>query len=632
MELQVSGKLKSATADEPSFKGFRIEALFDLKPISIPSPSSTARPITAESAPYQTAPDSAMSTSAEPPISIRVSALSDDAGNFTLVFPDQHEIATETVKLTVSLPAGRIIRDIEVKTVDLCDPIAIEVEPFEAVPVDTAAPKVNTPQRVAVDALFTTDAAVRRAITENLKSRRGESEAVAARVEKGWNFRPSRLSADELGRRHYVAPGSDPGGVLETVILTGVDALRSAKTERALTLRNTAELRKFIKKNQEPVDSLHGVLELGQLIEFIQARGAGPFVGAELTSTPYRADAEAEAILDAVGKGNRKDGAPVARQQALTSNAFETAEFVKSTVNTQMMPATAPEAQLAYSKIPNSADEDNAQKAILQSFELREGPTDVTSYHDFHTLHIAFEHVWTEIFDGQLASLGRELFTKYVELKDFVGSSDPDLSISTLDDLKRLIEQVKSLSNFTAASIPGTAGDGSDTSAQKPPAEPKDWTEQVKEALPPELRAPIEFFESLFRGMKIVTWDSFPLSMRGETIRVRFEENAVAANEVEIVMQPVNTEPWKLIHFREFDSSGNLGEQWRVSNDARDKQRDSSIYVGSLPLWTHTLTYGTLEFFGERDVTRDHISYYVLVGLPEKIKDRTRVIFTWSSQ
>jgi hypothetical protein len=240
--------------------------------------------------------------------------------------------------------------------------------------------------------------------------------------------------------------------------------------------------------------------------------------------------------------------------------------------------------------------------------------------------------VWTEIFDGQLASLGRELYTKYVELKDFIGSSDPDPSISTLDDLKRLIEQVQSLSDFTAASIPGNADDGGDTSAQEPPVEPKDWTEQVKSALPPELRAPIEFFESIFRGTQIITWDSFPLSMRGETIRVRFEENAVAANEVEIVMQPVNTEPWKLIHFREFDSSGKLGEQWRVSNDARDNQRDSAIYVGSLPLWTHTLTYGTLEFFGERDVTRDHISYYVLVGLPEKLKDRMRVVFTWSSQ
>jgi hypothetical protein len=42
MELQVSGKLKTGTAEQPSFKGFRIEALFDRKPVPTPSPPSTS--------------------------------------------------------------------------------------------------------------------------------------------------------------------------------------------------------------------------------------------------------------------------------------------------------------------------------------------------------------------------------------------------------------------------------------------------------------------------------------------------------------------------------------------------------------------------------------------------------------
>ena len=100
MKLHVSGKLKSATAKQPSFKGFRIEALFDRKPVPTPSPSSTSRPLPdevigiddasassietrLERAPDQIAPASATSTSVEPPISFRVSAVSDDAGNFT---------------------------------------------------------------------------------------------------------------------------------------------------------------------------------------------------------------------------------------------------------------------------------------------------------------------------------------------------------------------------------------------------------------------------------------------------------------------------------------------------------------------------------------------------------------------
>src|SRR5262245_16535181 len=285
MEMQVAGKLKTANAKEPSFKGFRIEALFDCKPVPTSSPPRTSRPLTAD--PF------------------RVSALSDDAGNFTLAFPDPREIATETVKLAVVLPAGRVVREMELMRADLGQSITIEVETLDAGVYDQAPPEVDTPQGVVVDALFRTDVAVRRAITQNLKSLRGESEAIAARVDKAWKFNPSQLSAEELARRHHVEPGSDPGEVLERVIMSGVHALRSAGTERALTLRNGAELKKLIKNNQELDGSLRGVVELGPLIELIQRQGAGPFVGAEPTSTRYRAEAEADAILDAIGNGER---------------------------------------------------------------------------------------------------------------------------------------------------------------------------------------------------------------------------------------------------------------------------------------------------------------------------------------
>ncbi len=103
----------------------------------------------------------------------------------------------------------------------------------------------------------------------------------------------------------------------------------------------------------------------------------------------------------------------------------------------------------------------------------RSSPSDVKSHYDFNTLQIAFAHVWTQIFDGQLDSLGRELYHKYVELKDFAGSTAPDLEISTLADLKKLIEKVKSLTAFTDDSMPG---DGKDTSTQIQTTPPNGWT------------------------------------------------------------------------------------------------------------------------------------------------------------
>jgi hypothetical protein len=612
MGFHVSGKLRPETAKQPSFTGVRIEALFDRKAALTPS---------------------------------RVSALSDDAGNFTLVFPDQQEIASKTVKFAVSSPAGRILREMEVMTADLGETITIEVQAFDAGPFDKPAPKVNTPQSVAVDAVFKTDAALRRTITENLKSLRGESEAVAARVEKAWKFHPSQLSTEDLAKRHYVAPGSDPGEVLETVIMSGVDVLRSAKTERALILRNSPELKKLIKNNQERGDSLHGVVELGPLIEFIQRRGAGPIQGAELTSTPYSAEAEAEAILGAI---DHKDGAPVAPQQALTSKALEAEDLVKKTVNKQMESATGPEAELAYGKIPNRADEDQAQKTILQSFEPRKGPTDVTSYHDFHTLQIAFEHVWTEIFDGQLESLGRELYAKYVELKDFGGSSAPDPTISTLADLKRLIEEVKTLTNFTEGAMPGDRQGSGDTSTQTKPSDPKEWTDFVKNLVPPDpaSRLTADFIELIINEAKKLgikerlSWEQLlqgaPLSRPQDKIVAQIEHNVAGAGKVEIKLRRHPGQRWRGIEFQQFDPRIGPNPFYRamITNNSNDPV---SQYPGGPPnddgpivLDMSQLNSGVLEFDSVDGAPSEHKSgRYLLFSLGEVLTDRTRVTFDW---
>lgn len=618
MKLQVSGKLKTATAKQPSFTGFCIEAVFDWKPASTPSPPSTSKVIT---------------------------ALSDDAGNFTLLFPDQCEIASEAVKFTVSMPTGpgRVIREMEVVRADIVKPITIEVVTPDAGPLDEVPPKVNTPQSVAVDALFRTDAALRRAITENLKPLRGESEAVAARVEKAWNFRPSRFSAEELAKRHYVAPGSDPIEALHKVIMGGAEALRSAKTERALTLRNSAELKRLI-KNQESGDSLHGVVELGSLIELIQRRGAGPIRGADLTSTLYSADAEAEAILGAIGD---KDGAPVAHQQALTSNALEAEELVKKTVKKQMESATAPEAELAYRKIPNSADEDEAQKSILETFELRKGPTDVTSYHDFHTLQIAFQHVWTEIFDGQLASLGRELYAKYVELKTFTGSSAPDPTISTLADLKRLIEEVKSLTNFTEGAIPGDRQGSGDGSTQTKP-EPKDWTDYVKTFVPPDpvSRLTFDFIELIINELNKsgkkdrLSWDQLlqgrPLPRPQDEIVAKVEHNVAGEGKVEIQLMTPQQSRWRGIEFQQFDSRMGPNPIYRavLTNNSNDPV---SQYPGGPPndggpivLDFAQVSGGVIEFDSVDGPPSEHKSgRYLLFDLGDVLTERTRVTFEW---
>lgn len=490
------------------------------------------------------------------------------------------------------------------------------------------AAKLKPPQRAAIDASFSRDANLREALTENLKPLKAESQAIASRVQRTFEqFNPSQLSADELERRHYVTPQTPPGSVLDAVIMQGVHALRSSGNRGTVTLRATSELKGLMQ--QTTGDSQ--VVQLAELIGYINRKQQATTLFSEPVYTLCKAELEAERILGAAEKPEPAAGNGAGTDPDSAADSSDTIQFVKDRVNLQMRSATSPESRLQYASIPNNADQDKVQSQILQTFELRPGASDVTSYHDFNTLQIAFAHVWPRIFDGQLATLGREVYEEYVRLKDFSGGTDPDPTISTLDDLRRLIEQVKSLTNFTAIAVPtgNSAGNGSTTAP--PPASTKDWTDYAKQVVPdPVSHAVLDWFKSMFAGKQMLTWDSFPAPMRGENIRVDFEENAVVAGEVEIVIAAQGSDPWKLIDFKEFNAASELQSQFKISNDPRDNSVWDAAQYNRLPLYTGQLRYAVLEFFGETDsVVRAHRSYYVMAGLTEKIRDRMRVTFTW---
>jgi hypothetical protein len=493
--------------------------------------------------------------------------------------------------------------------------------------------QLNAPQREAVAAQFRAEAGVRQALTENFKPLHAESQAVAARVEQAFaKFNPSTLSAEELERRHHVAPGTDPGKALESIIKRGVHALRSANTKRGLTVRNSAELNKLVKKG---ADSPNGTVELGPLFEFIRQLGAGPVTRPEPSATPYQAAAEAEAILNSVGNSG---GAAVTNQQedrAAEDGGVD--ELVRNNVNLQMNSATPPEGELIFGKIPNSADDDKAQKTILQTFELRQGPTDVTAYHDFHTLQIAFAHVWTSIFDGQLTSLGRDLYREYVRLKDFSGSDAPDFEVGTYADLKRLIDEVKQLSQFVDNELPaGLRPQGGDqTSTGGSTITPEDVGRGVGAALTGGASLFIEWaineLVQIGNHPVRVEWKDFPLKLQesaGDIIELLPpEQNAVPRGTVEIVLKTDANSFKKQIIFQQWDQD----TQRPIYSDGLLNFRGGGVNVtDSIPLNTTQMEFGTLKFLSEdKFVNNIAVGRYVLGNLAEKLTDGTRVTFRW---
>ena len=74
------------------------------------------------------------------------------------------------------------------------------------------------------------------------------------------------------------------------------------------------------------------------------------------------------------------------------------------------------------------------------------------------------------IFDAQLENLGRDLYREYVKLKDFSGATGPDLTVGSADDLRRLMDEVKKLSQIVQDDIPDDLrGNGSTNNDRREP-------------------------------------------------------------------------------------------------------------------------------------------------------------------
>jgi hypothetical protein len=316
-----------------------------------------------------------------------------------------------------------------------------------------------------------------------------------------------------------------------------------------------------------------------------------------------------------------------------------------------MRTTTSPEQQVAFTQ---STDKSPHPKAV-DTFELRDGPSDVTSYHDFSSLQIAFQHIWSELFDNELQALGQQLYQEYVRLKVFTGTDHgADRPISTLDDLRELIDEVRTLGQTTSAELPNSLITAAGQVLQPGglPGGSIELKDVAKIGFDPgsviantikddTLRAVVDPAGALFdaisklvAGKPQLTWESFPgpLPVNGDIIEVSVEENIMDAGVVAISLgNTPATSWWKGIEFREFAADGSVVSQFKISTDPNDGDVWDRRQYNVLPLYTQQLHNGLIEFkkaapgigFGI------HTGYYVLGELDKKINDRSKVTFTW---
>jgi hypothetical protein len=544
-------------------------------------------------------------------------------------------------------------------------------------PIRSAKPvtnSLNTPIHSAVDLIFQKNDAIRKAIATNLKGRSSAAREFTRRARKAFeNFNPSRHSSNERAGRNYLKKGQDLAPVQKHVFDKGIDAIKQSKVNRSLRLIESDGLKKFINKTAGAGD-LTRTINTTKLRSYIDLNSqGGNFVANDSIITACKAEIEAERITQEVlGHVPHKDSSGASHRAARDQDALHLAAAtqIKQHVDLQMKTATSPESQLRYD-IPDPSDQlrhfrDTPARSDQMkgthdkpTFELRSGASDVTAYHDFYSLQIAFEDVWTEMFDGQLTYLGQQLYEEYVKLKDFNGiDKGKDYPISSTADLRKLMDEIKNLSSLTQDSIPPEFHPNAGSSKQD--GTPGSFTSNdflggVKDTLDPlgaiadaigdktvkgivqtadGILNPAGWFANIvatwFASESQITWESFPGPLPlNDKISVDFAENAVGAGAVQIVL--MNTDDtwwWKGIEFREFDPTGKVKCDFKISTDPNDKEVSDPANYNRVSIYTSQLTNGTLEF--KKQVTGEKKPCYMLAGLDGRIKDRMRVTFTWT--
>jgi hypothetical protein len=250
-----------------------------------------------------------------------------------------------------------------------------------------------------------------------------------------------------------------------------------------------------------------------------------------------------------------------------------------------------------------------------------------------------------------LSALGQQLFHECVKLKDFAGFDSGDGSVDTIDDLKALMDEVRNLSDLTQDDIPwqprgGSSADGTSVSSTsavdfaKTVLDPASVItsaigDKTVAAVVDPLGAAIDVVSTLLSDKQQITWDSFAGSLPGlpagyDRITPSFEEGAAGDGQVEIVLvdSRAATSPWKGIDFLEFDAAGNPGSTRQISNSPQDPDLWDPSSYDRLTLSTSQVQFGLLVF-GTESYFGVHHGFFVLGDLSERIKNGTRVTFTW---
>jgi hypothetical protein len=261
------------------------------------------------------------------------------------------------------------------------------------------------------------------------------------------HFTPTRIGAQAdqtvKSRLGYVANDEEFEQVQESVVTTGVDSVRANENyKKGIEVGLSDDLKDRWEINEESLDGVE--VNFGDAWKVMEdalpgydfSKGQSAL---DQCAKTVLAKAITERIIDK--RVTSEQGTEKGEEASIASSEEQPEQALIEKTSSLINTMTLPENKVQYGVVDRAQQTDVDQ--VTSSFSLRPGPADVTAFHDFYDLQIAFQHVWAEVFDKELKVLGSLLYLALVDWRNELGVKTDVDTVSSIDELRQVMADVR---------------------------------------------------------------------------------------------------------------------------------------------------------------------------------------------
>lgn len=314
-------------------------------------------------------------------------------------------------------------------------------------------PRTTLPSKEAVVSYMEESSAIIDAVKDKLRERVSRRLSIAndatIKAKSAFaTFSPSKRSPGVAEGSTYWVKGSNLGELQREIIRQDIERIKEDPAKGGIRVSASSEAAADLKLSVAEDGMVTSALTDEEILRYVERIDLS--ASSDLIVECHLKKEVDERINEITGSGGTTPAHPSpgdsSESDASTLDPTldtASAQLVRDKVTLQIENATSPEAMLRFGE-PARADQHDVLEST-RAFRLEGGPADVTAYHDFFDLQIAFRHVWMEVFDAELAEMGQALYEEWVNVTEELGIHSDLGAITTVEELMKAKDELRKL-------------------------------------------------------------------------------------------------------------------------------------------------------------------------------------------